>query len=305
MSPLFISLLMAAGFAVFGVMAWRKLAIVAALAPDNRFDRLGERTVRLLKMGIGQSRLLTGDFRPGLMHAVIFVGFMTLLVRKLHLIVIGYWPEAVIPGAFGAAYTAWKDFVELAVLAAVAFGFWRRFVRRPRRLEPNREAVLVLGLITLIMLTDFGFDAFRFAKLAPVDAGSRARAGVGVDRRPARRRPAGTLARRHRSGLPPVLLGADADRVHLPGDPADRRTLPHRHRAAERVLRARRAAEPRAQRRPRTARRGRRRSRPARRSARRPRSTSPGRKASTPSPAPSAAAARTPARPSSPASRCR
>jgi len=171
MSPLFISLLMVAGFAAFGVMAWRKLAIVAALAPDNRFDRLGERTLRLLKMGIGQSRLLTGDFRPGLMHAVIFVGFMTLLVRKLHLIVIGYWPEAVIPGAFGAAYTAWKDFVELAVLAAVAFGFWRRFVRRPRRLEPNREAVLVLGLITLIMLTDFAFDAFRFAKLAPVDAG--------------------------------------------------------------------------------------------------------------------------------------
>ena len=170
MSPLFISLLMVAGFAVFGVMAWRKLAIVAALAPDNRFDRLGERTLRLLKMGIGQSRLLTGDFRPGLMHAVIFIGFMTLLVRKLHLIVIGYWPEAVIPGAFGAAYTAWKDFVELAVLAAVAFGFWRRFVRRPRRLEPNREALLVLGLITLIMLTDFGFDAFRFAKLAPVSA---------------------------------------------------------------------------------------------------------------------------------------
>ncbi|HEX5638704.1 MAG TPA: hypothetical protein VFX81_02790, partial [Burkholderiaceae bacterium] len=170
MSPVFISLLMAAGFAAFGVMAWRKLAIVAALAPDDRFDRLGERTMRLLKMGIGQSRLLTGDFRPGLMHAVIFVGFMTLLVRKLHLIVIGYWPEATIPGAFGAGYTAWKDFVELAVLAAVGFGFWRRFVHRPRRLEPNREALLVLGLITLIMLTDFAFDAFRFAKLAPVSA---------------------------------------------------------------------------------------------------------------------------------------
>ena len=170
MSPVFITLLMAAGFAAFGVMAWRKLAIVAALAPDNRFDHLGERTVRLLKMGIGQSRLLSGDFRPGLMHTVIFVGFMTLLVRKLHLIVIGYWPEATIPGAFGAGYTAWKDFVELAVLGAVFFGYWRRFVHPPRRLEPNREALLVLGLITLIMLTDFGFDAFRFAKLAPVSA---------------------------------------------------------------------------------------------------------------------------------------
>jgi Fe-S oxidoreductase len=170
MSPVGISLLMLAGFAAFGLMAWRKLAIVAALAPDNRLDHLDQRFARLITMGFGQSRLLSGDFRPGLMHTVIFVGFMTLLVRKLHLIVIGYSPEATIPGTFGAAYTAWKDFVELAVLAAVAFGFWRRFVHRPRRLEPNREAVLVLGLITLIMLTDFGFDAFRFAKLAPASA---------------------------------------------------------------------------------------------------------------------------------------
>jgi Fe-S oxidoreductase len=170
MSPIAITLLMAAGFAAFGLMTWRKLAVVLALAPDNRFDHLGQRTLRLLKMGFGQSRLLSGDFRPGLMHAVIFFGFITLLVRKLHLIVIGYAPEATIPGAFGAGYTAWKDFVELAVLVAVGFGFWRRFVHRPHRLEPNREAFLVLGLITLIMLTDFGFDAFRFAKLAPLSA---------------------------------------------------------------------------------------------------------------------------------------
>jgi Fe-S oxidoreductase len=91
-------------------------------------------------------------------------------VRKLHLIVIGYAETATIPGVFGAGYTAWKDFVELAVLAAVGYGFWRRFVSKPLRLEPNREALLVLTLITLIMLTDFGFDAFRFAKLAPLHA---------------------------------------------------------------------------------------------------------------------------------------
>jgi Fe-S oxidoreductase len=170
MNPVAITLLMAAGFAAFGVLAWRKLAIVAALAPENRFDHPGQRLLRLLKMGFGQSRLLSGEWRSGLMHAAIFVGFITLLVRKLHLIVIGYVPLATIPGAFGAGYTAWKDFVELAVLAAVGYGFWRRFVSKPRRLEPNREVIGVLTLITLIMLTDFGFDAFRFAKLASTDA---------------------------------------------------------------------------------------------------------------------------------------
>ncbi|HTN48326.1 MAG TPA: (Fe-S)-binding protein [Burkholderiaceae bacterium] len=167
MSPLGITLLLAAGFAAFAVLAWRKLAIVVALAPDKRFDAPLARLKRLVTLGFGQARLLSGDRRPGLMHAVIFFGFLTLLLRKLHLIVIGYAPLATIPGAVGGLYTSFKDFVEVAVLVAVAYGFWRRFVRRPARLEPNREAVVILTLIALIMVTDFGFDAFRFARLAP------------------------------------------------------------------------------------------------------------------------------------------
>ncbi len=72
--------------------------------------------------------MVAGEWKPGIMHAAIFLGFCALLVRKLHLIVIGYDPLAVIPGAAGAAYAAFKDFVEVAVLAAVAYAFWRRFV---------------------------------------------------------------------------------------------------------------------------------------------------------------------------------
>ena len=41
------------------------------------------------------------------------------------------------------------------------------------RLEPNREALLVLGLIVVIMLTDFAFDAFRFALLLVSRCGHR------------------------------------------------------------------------------------------------------------------------------------
>jgi Fe-S oxidoreductase len=167
MSPPGITLLMLAGFAVFAALAWRKLSIVAALSPENRLDDPGLRLGRLLRIGFGQSQLLAGDLRSGLMHAAIFFGFLALLIRKLHLIVIGYDPLMTIPGAFGAAYTAFKDFIELAVLVAIGYGFWRRFVLRPARLEPNREALLVLTLILVIMITDFGFDAFRFAKLAP------------------------------------------------------------------------------------------------------------------------------------------
>src|SRR4030095_435348 len=59
----------------------------------------------------------------------------------------------------------------MAVLCAVGYALWRRLVRRPARLERNREALLILALIAAIMVTDFLFDGFRFALLAPADPG--------------------------------------------------------------------------------------------------------------------------------------
>jgi Fe-S oxidoreductase len=115
--------------------------------------------------------MIRGESRPGVMHAVIFGGFMILLARKVQLIAIGYAEAFVYPGLAGGIFATVKDFVELAVLLAVGYAFWRRFVIKPARLEPNREAVLILSLIAAIMVTDFAFDGFRFARFAATDPG--------------------------------------------------------------------------------------------------------------------------------------
>lgn len=166
MGPWAISLLMILGFAGFAALAWRKLDLVAAMAPESRLDRPGERFSRLAAVGFGQSRMVAFEWKPGLMHAAIFLGFVALLVRKLNLIAIGYDPLAVIPGAAGAIYAAVKEGVEVAVLLAVLYAFWRRLVLKPARLEPNREALLILSLILVIVVTDFLFDGFRFVRYA-------------------------------------------------------------------------------------------------------------------------------------------
>jgi Fe-S oxidoreductase len=171
MGPIPITLIILLGLAGFCYFCWRKLAIVAALQPEVRWDRPGERLKRLLSIGLLQSRMIAGEFRPGVMHTVIFLGFMALLVRKVQLLVIGYSPTFVYPGLAGGLYATLKDLVELAVTAAVLYAFWRRFVLKPRRLEPNREAIVVLSLILVIMVTDFLFDGFRFALLGGQDAG--------------------------------------------------------------------------------------------------------------------------------------
>ena len=171
MSPAGISLLMLAGFAGFGWLAWRKLAIVAALQPEVRWDHPAARLKAVLVNGFLQQRMIARDWKPGLMHAVIFLGFMALLVRKVQLIAIGYHEPFVYPGLAGGLFAGLKDIVELAVLGALAYAFWRRYVLRPQRLEKNREALLVLVLITVIMVTDLLYDGFRFALFSAADAG--------------------------------------------------------------------------------------------------------------------------------------
>ncbi len=171
MGPLPLSLLFVAALAGFLYLSWRKLAIVAALQPQVRWDHPAKRLRKLVSLGFLQTRMIAGEPRPGVMHTIIFLGFVALLVRKVQLLVIGFDAGFVYPGLLGGLYAAFKDLVEVAVTAAVLYAFWRRFVLKPRRLEPNREAVLVLSLILAIMLTDFLYDGFKFALLADTDAG--------------------------------------------------------------------------------------------------------------------------------------
>ena len=166
MSPTAISLLMGLAFAGFAWLAWRKLSIVVALSSEDRFDAPLARLRSVLVNGFLQQRMLHREWRAGVMHMLIFLGFMALLLRKLHLIAIGFDETASFPDAFGGPFAAFKDAVELLVVAAVLYALWRRLVLRPPRLERNREALGVLGLILAIMLSDFAFDAFRFTQLA-------------------------------------------------------------------------------------------------------------------------------------------
>jgi Fe-S oxidoreductase len=171
MGPLAITLLMALSIAAFTWLTTRKLALVARLQPEPRLDNIPDRLRTLVLDGLLQRRMIRGEWRPGLMHAVIFLGFLALLLRKLQLIAIGYDPLHAVAGPAGAALAAAKDAAAVAVLAAVGYAFYRRLRLRPKRLEPNREALLVLSLIALIMLSDTAFDGFRFAWLADAHAG--------------------------------------------------------------------------------------------------------------------------------------
>ena len=166
MSPPGIIVLLLAAFIAFAWLSARKLRIVTALQPEVRWDHPWDRLRTVVTNGLLQQRMIRREWKPGLMHTVIFLGFVSLLVRKLQLVAIGFDAEFALTGTLGDAFTACKDLVEVGVLLAVGYAFYRRLLLKPARLERNAEGLLVLGLIAAIMITDLAFDAFRFAHLA-------------------------------------------------------------------------------------------------------------------------------------------
>lgn len=181
MSPIAMTAVLILSFGGFFWFLNRKVSIILALQKEIRWDLAASRLRKVLSLGFFQNKMITGEPKAGLMHAIIFWGFCTLLIRKLHLIAAGYEPLVTLPEWFGGPYAAGKDLIELAVCAAVAYAFYRRLVLKPRRLEPNREALVILTMIATIMVTDFLYDGFKFALYAhdPGIAHERSYAFVG------------------------------------------------------------------------------------------------------------------------------
>src|SRR5690606_34854032 len=65
----------------------------AAQSTDARGD-VGKRLLGVLVNVFGQARLLRGDFSAGLMHFMIFWGFMVLMLNTLHFLIAGFFPNA-------------------------------------------------------------------------------------------------------------------------------------------------------------------------------------------------------------------
>ena len=88
--PAPITLLLTAALAAFCYLSWRKLAVLAHLQPEPRTDQPGTRLLRVLRLGLLQSKMISLEPAAGLMHTAIFLGFLALLIRKLQLLIIGY-----------------------------------------------------------------------------------------------------------------------------------------------------------------------------------------------------------------------
>jgi Fe-S oxidoreductase len=108
----------------------------------------------------------------GLLHTMIFWGFIALQVRTLNFLLDGFSYNISLQHIFRSLYDGFRPIMDLfnvLVVVGVALAAFQRLVLRPRRLTLNWDAWLILFLIWFLMVTDVLTNSFRIA----MDRGDR------------------------------------------------------------------------------------------------------------------------------------
>jgi len=175
MGPILMTLLLGASLAVLATTLYLRFSLLAAMAGENRIDRPWERLRLLLRIGFGQSKLVSREKErsSGAMHFFIFWGALLIGLREFILVGEGFThgfsehlPFLGSGWLTGFLYVFAYNVTEVVVTLMLLFALYRRSVLKVRRLDLNWEGVVVLWFILGIMVTDLVFDAARFNLIA-------------------------------------------------------------------------------------------------------------------------------------------
>jgi len=161
------------GAGLFAYILAMRLVPLLHAAPDCRLDRPAARLQRILKFWLAQWKQPRYAL-AGVLHIVIFAGFLVLAVRSLSLIMLGISDHFVMPGfsgALGRFYNDVKDYASTLVFVAVLMAAVRRGIFKPARYavpakygkDHTAEALVVLGLIATLMLSESFFEGSQAA----------------------------------------------------------------------------------------------------------------------------------------------
>ncbi len=161
------------GVALFTYIMAKRLAPMVLAAPDDRSGRKLERIIAVIKLWLGQYK--QPRYRlAGILHILIFAGFIILSLRSISLVIIGVSADFTLPGlggGFGHVYTILKDYAAtLVFVACVIAGVRRAFFKPERYKVPPQygrdhtwEAIFVLALICLLLISESLFEASAVA----------------------------------------------------------------------------------------------------------------------------------------------
>ncbi len=148
-------LLLAGGF--FGESIKRLISYLKIAKPENRWDNIPQRIIQTIKIAFFQTKILR-DKEAGFIHAGIFWGFLTLIISAVNAVLSGLGIKNAFSflGPLYAVISLAADFFCIAIIVAVVWAFYRRFVQKVKRLQlddDHIEAAFILFMIFTIVIS--------------------------------------------------------------------------------------------------------------------------------------------------------
>ncbi|UCD92551.1 MAG: respiratory nitrate reductase subunit gamma [Methanobacteriota archaeon] len=151
---------------IFFYGIYRKTRLPNIGVPEDRSDRKGERIKSFFVYGIFQRRVWREGF-PGIFHGFIFWGLVFLLIVTGIVFVQMDFGFFILYGESCNYLTLLADLVGLVVLAGVFLAVYRRYIRKPSRLNRTKDDAVILSLIFFIILTGFMAEGLRLLNGEP------------------------------------------------------------------------------------------------------------------------------------------
>ena len=129
---------------------------------EKRWDRIGSRIWGVILYVVGHARVLKESY-PGVMHLMIFWGFLILLLGAGVDAFNHYSGLHFLKGGVYLAFSFILEIAGLMVIVGVVMALWRRYVTRPSRLDSRAEDAWVLILLGAIVVSGFLVEGARIA----------------------------------------------------------------------------------------------------------------------------------------------
>lgn len=148
-------------FVFLGFNIKRLLSYLSIGKKEARFDNIPKRIANVLKVAIGQSKILREPV-AGIVHVLIFWGFLLFLFAVVEAILQGFYSEFSFEflGPIFSVITITQDIFGLLVGLAVLYALYRRYFMNIKRLDHGKDslidATVVLVLILFVVLSMFG-----------------------------------------------------------------------------------------------------------------------------------------------------
>jgi Fe-S oxidoreductase len=164
--PIILLALVAIAGGLFLQRAYTLWELIRLGRPVNRFDDLPKRLENEAVVVVGQRKLLQ-RLGPGLMHALIFWGFLILLTTILEVFGEVFDERFALPWIGRSGWLGLvQDVFSAMVLAGIAMAVFFRKVRRDDRFKGSHleEADFILAMISGIIITLLGLNAVKIAQ---------------------------------------------------------------------------------------------------------------------------------------------